>query len=81
MLRIQVQAGGVAGARLAPREAFVTRMLRRESAGIYVLLFMPADDAAAALAGQGACEWGEGARVPVVVARARTAGAICGVEG
>ncbi len=44
------------GSRLAPREAVVTRMLRRESAGIYVLLFMPVDTGdEGAFEGQGAC--------------------------
>ena len=60
VLRIQVQASGAVGARLAPREAVVARALRRESAGIYVLLFMPEDGAAAAaadaFAGQGETE-------------------------
>jgi hypothetical protein len=43
VLRIQVQAPGAVGARLAPREARVSRVLRREAPGIYVLLFSPAE--------------------------------------
>jgi len=48
----------VVGARLAPREAVVARVLRRESAGIYVLLFMSVDDGEeGAFEGQGAWGW------------------------
>ncbi|KAI8464875.1 MAG: hypothetical protein J3K34DRAFT_525819 [Monoraphidium minutum] len=56
VLRIVVQAGGVVGGRLAAREAVVSRVLRRESAGIYVLLFSSVDneEERAAFEGQGA---------------------------
>ena len=52
VLRIQVAASGVIGARLAPREALVSRVLRREAPGIYVLLFSSVDDGSADFEGQ-----------------------------
>lgn len=60
VLRIQVQAGGVIGSRLAPREAVVRRMLRRECPGIYVLLFGPYSGGEEAFEGQGVVEEVEG---------------------
>jgi hypothetical protein len=59
VLRIQIQASGAVGSRLAAREAVVERMLRRESAGVYVLLFNSVGTGDEdALAGQGGGVWG-----------------------